>query len=376
MEVSASRWSGLTAAARYRGRVSTPSRMAADGADLAPTIPGNRTDTARLADDFQVLSIDLEQAKWELARLKARRLVRFSDALSAPGRSLFARLGSASKALLRRGKSPARPESMAGPDPLGVQLRAIRARRDAGEVEQALTDTQALNTTFPDRPEVLDLLVGLQVATAAPQPALATSMTLDRLDGSARQRARQSRLAGNVRAESVAFVPRVRLSTPIRGSGSALVLGPGSLPNRPSVPGALIDTIEAVRGVLPCSVHHIGDLLAPTYPRGGPLDVVLQDAAAALAPRIVETDTSVVISVVTDGFVDAGPVGLSLARASRRPFIVIRVEPWKSCTALMEHADGILSVRVADSSANADPQDPRGLRVRDDLVDLVRRVLL
>lgn len=366
----------MTAADRYRGRVSTPSRIAPDGADAAPKIPGNRTDTARLADDAQVLGIELDRARWELARLRARRLVRFSDALSTSGRSLLARLGSAIKALLRRGKSPTRPESMSGPDPLGVQLRAIRARRDAGEVEQALSDAQALVTQYPDRPEVLDVLIGLQVATEAPHSALTTSMTLDRLDGSARQRARQSRLAGSVRAESVAFVPRVRLSTPIRGTGSALVLGPGSLPSRPAVPGAVIDIIEAVRGVLPSSVHHIGDLLASTYPRGGPRDVLLQDAAAALAPRIVETDTSVVIAVVTDGFVDAGAVGLSLARASRRPFIVIRVEPWRSCTALLEHADGILSVRAADSSANADPQDPRGLRVRDDLVDLVRRVLL
>jgi hypothetical protein len=239
-----------------------------------------------------------------------------------------------------------------------------------------MSDAHSLATTYPDRPEVLDLLVGLHVLADDEQSALAASMTLDRLDGSARQRSRQARLAGGVRARSCAFVPRVNLPASIRGNGPALVLGPGQLPDRPSVPDGVIDTIEAVRAMLPSTVHHIGDLLPANYPRGGPRDVVLQDAAAALAPRIIETDACVVIAVVTDGFSDAGPVGLCLARASRRPLIVVRVAPWTTCNALTEHADGVFTLRQANVAVNEIPDPLGAIRVRDELVDLVRRVLL
>jgi len=288
-----------------------------------------RAELSRLRAEVAELRAELAQTRHELQVLQSRRATRAGEALRQGRRAGAVKGTLAAVGELRR--PSVTPEKLQvaddGPTTPG-RLRSVRRLRDAGDLDAAIEETRAILLDHPDDPEALDLQVGLQMGAGLIGGALSSAQRLARVDDSPRLRARRRRIAGTLRALDPRFAPYARRLPASERTGPALVL----LPPGPSQGGAILDTdrrgfeefVGALRVLTDHEVRTVGAELGAHYPRTGPLDEVLTDAATALGNALAMVHPLALVALISDEAPEAAIVGRSVADALSIPFVVVR----------------------------------------------------
>lgn len=288
-----------------------------------------RAELSRLRAEVAELRADLAQTRHELQVLQSRRATRAGEALRQRHRTGAVKGTLAAVGELRR--PSVAPEKLEvaddGPTTPG-RLRSVRRLRDDGDVEAAIEDARSILLDHPDDPEALDLQVSLQMAAGLIGEALSSAQRLARVDDSHRLRARRRRIAGTLRALDPRFAPDASPLPASERTGPALVL----LPPGAGQGGAVPDTdrhgfegfVGALRVLTDHEVRTVGSELGAHYPRTGPLDEVLSDAATALGNALATVHPVALVALISDEAPEAAIVGRSVADALSIPFVVVR----------------------------------------------------